>query len=86
MMDCFDFSAQNTRKSPPPTSRVNLTPGEISRMNENRLVNLGSLVALSAKVLSISYKVDQVCLKYFFTSASHFDMHAFADLAKIYFS
>ena len=60
MMDCVDFSLQTSRTSSPLTSRANLTPGGKSRQSENPLGNLASLVALSAKVLSISYKIDKV--------------------------
>lgn len=62
MMDCVDFSVQNSRTSPL-TSRANLTPGGKSRQSENPLGNLTSLVALSAKVLSISYRIDKVSHK-----------------------
>ncbi|CAB3983805.1 telomere-associated RIF1 isoform X2 [Paramuricea clavata] len=59
MMDCVDFSAQNTRTSPSSTSRVNLTPGGKSRQAENPLGNLSGLLALSATVLSIAYRIDK---------------------------
>ena len=67
MMDCFDFSAQNTRTSLSSTSRVNFTPGGKSRQSENPLGNLSSLVELFAKVLSIAYTIDKVSLKVPFT-------------------
>jgi hypothetical protein len=67
MMDCVDFSAQNTRTSPSSTSRVNLTPGGKSRQAETPLGNLSGVVALSAKVLSIAYRIDKVSPKLSFT-------------------
>ena len=59
MMDCVDFSVQNNRASSPFNSRANLTPGGKSRQSEKPLGNLTGLVALSAKALSISYRIDK---------------------------
>lgn len=72
MMDCVDFSVQNNRASSPFTSRANLTPGGKSRQSEKPLGNLTSLVALSAKVLSISYRIDKASHKLCFTSNFRF--------------
>ena len=56
----MDLSAQNTAPLPTPSAgRASLTTNIRSKPG-NALGNLDALVSLSAKVLSVSYEVDQV--------------------------
>ena len=59
MIDCVDFTAQNTRTSPSSNSRVNVTPGGKLRHFDNPLDNLSSLLVLSDKVLGDAYWIEK---------------------------
>ena len=61
-MECVDFSVQNDTSLPTRSTRGSLTPTIKPKRDKNPLGNLNGLLSLSAKVLNISHKVDQVSI------------------------
>ena len=61
MIDSIDFLSQNNLTSPLSCSRGFLTPsGSFAKKLESPLGNLKSVVTLCCKMLSLSYKFDEV--------------------------
>lgn len=61
MIDSIDFSSENHLTSPLSCSRGFFTPsGSFAKKLESPLGNLKSVVTLCCKMLSLSYKFDEV--------------------------